>query len=259
MKVAAVSYLNTKPFIAGLETEFNDAEIEIILQNPSDCAKYLLEKKVDLALIPVGSLTDFEHMDVIDGFCIGADNKVDSVFVFSHQPLEECTELVLDSQSRTSNLLAVILLKKFRNLNKLTISENRQVQNSNQNETAFVMIGDKAILAKNSFNYALDLAESWRIETGLPFVFAIWACLPGTLNDFTSNRIKNAFSKGIESIPIVAEKWAGSIGLEKKELLEYYKKYISYELSENKKQALEYYLEFVSEITGKKTAELDFI
>ena len=44
---------------------------------------------------------------------------------------------------------------------------------------AGLLIGDPAMMAKTDGLYAYDLAEVWRAETGLPFVFAVWAVRQG--------------------------------------------------------------------------------
>ena len=52
MKISAVSYLNTKPFLHGLRKSA-DNDLEISVDIPSECARKVIEGEVDLGLIPV--------------------------------------------------------------------------------------------------------------------------------------------------------------------------------------------------------------
>ena len=50
-KIGAVSYLNTKPLVAGLETDASD--YQLIFDLPSRLADQLSQGELDVALIPV--------------------------------------------------------------------------------------------------------------------------------------------------------------------------------------------------------------
>ena len=50
-KIGAVSYLNTKPLVAGLETDASD--YQLIFDLPSRLADKLSQSELDVALIPV--------------------------------------------------------------------------------------------------------------------------------------------------------------------------------------------------------------
>ncbi len=43
-----------------------------------------------------------------------------------------------------------------------------------QEDTAGLIIGDRALQFREQFAYRYDLATAWREMTGLPFVFAVW-------------------------------------------------------------------------------------
>jgi chorismate dehydratase len=52
-----------------------------------------------------------------------------------------------------------------------------------------LLIGDKVVEAAHSgFSFEMDLGGAWRLHTGLPFVFAVWACRNGRGKDRTSPR-----------------------------------------------------------------------
>ena len=53
IRVGAVSYLNTKPFLFGLEQQPLRSNIQLSYQPPSIIAKDLLSGEIDLGLVPV--------------------------------------------------------------------------------------------------------------------------------------------------------------------------------------------------------------
>ena len=53
IRVSAISYLNSIPFVYGLENSPLLSEIELSLDIPSECAQKLFDNKVDLGLVPL--------------------------------------------------------------------------------------------------------------------------------------------------------------------------------------------------------------
>ena len=53
IRISAVSYLNTIPFIYGLKQSELIDNIDLRLDYPSVCADKLINNEVDLALVPV--------------------------------------------------------------------------------------------------------------------------------------------------------------------------------------------------------------
>src|ERR1043165_5988838 len=109
IRVSAVNYLNSKPFIFGLQNSDIINEIDLQLDIPSVCADKLEENKVDIGLVPVAILPELEEHHIISDYCIGADGEVSSVLLLSDVPLDEIKSIHLDYQSRTSVMLAQVL------------------------------------------------------------------------------------------------------------------------------------------------------
>ncbi|MGY8989787.1 MAG: MqnA/MqnD/SBP family protein, partial [Flavobacteriales bacterium] len=82
-KVSAVSYLNTIPFIYGVNNSKISNQIELLLDFPSECARKLSENEVDIALVPVVILNKNPKFKIVSDFCIGANGKVDTVCLYS--------------------------------------------------------------------------------------------------------------------------------------------------------------------------------
>ena len=113
IKISAVAYTNTKPFIYGIEySEIRNA-IDLSLDIPSDCAAKLISGEVDMGLIPVAAIPYVPDANIIGNYCIGSVGAVNSVFLFSDVAVKEIKTVRLDSHSRTSNNLAKVLLKFY--------------------------------------------------------------------------------------------------------------------------------------------------
>ena len=174
IKISAVSYTNTKPFIYGLQHSGIMAEIDLSLDNPTDCAQKLIDGIVDIGLIPVAATGSLPKWDIVSDYCIGALGAVNSVFIFSNCPINEVEILQLDPQSRSSNNLAKVLLKNFWKTSPALLTNTDDYALSISPYTAFVQIGDRTFGKKEKYLYVYDLSEEWQKFTGLPFVFAAW-------------------------------------------------------------------------------------
>ncbi len=124
IKISAVSYTNTKPFIYGLQHTGILKKIELSLDNPTDCAQKLIDDVVDIGLIPVAAALNLGYWEIVSGYCIGAVGAVNSVFIFSNCDIKDVKTLQLDPQSRSSNNLAKVLLKNYWKADHLMIVES---------------------------------------------------------------------------------------------------------------------------------------
>ena len=237
-KLVAVEYLNTLPYIYGLQQHPSLLDLEIILAPPAECARLLkTDSDLDLALIPVGSFSDFDELYVLDGFGIACDGPVDSVCVYSNKNWDQVYQISLDPSSRTSNLLLQLLLDQQLFPNPI------QVVLSSSDYDAKLVIGDEALKNNSIFSYRKDLGEEWKKYTGFPFVFACWASQK-KLNQELITELKQLFQKGINSLTqMIYEKNLSPIQAN------YLQTNIHYGLDEHKKQGLSRFLKLVQNQT----------
>lgn len=233
IRVSAVSYTNTKPFVYGLQHSGILEKIDLSLDVPSDCAQKLIDNQADIGLVPVVALLDIPGYKIISDYCIGANGAVNSVFIFSNKPINEVKTIRLDLQSRTSNALAKVLLKNYWNINPETISDN--------NADAFVEIGDRTFGKKDKYPFVYDLAEEWKNFTGLQFAFAVWASNKAISPEFIT-AFNSALRLGIENIPQVISELPqrNDFNLE-----DYLTNKLDYSFTDSKIQSLELFLNYV--------------
>ncbi|TAF45630.1 MAG: radical SAM protein [Sphingobacteriales bacterium] len=227
IKISAVSYTNTLPFIYGLTHSGINNDIQLSLDVPAICAQKLKDNQVDIGLIPVAAITDLPQAQLISDYCIGANGAVNSVFIFSNCPISEVKFLQLDAQSKTSNQLALVLMKYYWHIEPQLIVNADNYAQSAQANTAFVQIGDRTFGQQNKFAYAYDLAAEWKNYTGLPFVFAVWV---------SNKKLDNKFIETLNA--------AFKLGLDNRnEVLKELKKISNFELKDYLYNKIEYHLD----------------
>jgi chorismate dehydratase len=245
LQAVAVSYLNTKPLLYGIFQTGLDAEMDINLHVPSICAQQLLSGAAQIGLVPVGALPSLPNAQIISDYCIGAEGAVRTVCIYSQVPIHEITHLHLDFHSRTSVLLAQVLLKEYWQLRPVIIAADPSKPPIIEGTTAAVLIGDKTFGLESQYPYIYDLAEIWHQHTNLPFVFAVWVSMQPLSANFLT-RFNHALATGISHIPQLCQLIPTPNAAYTLE--EYYTKYISYYYDDAKKTALNLFLEKIKKL-----------
>src|SRR5689334_19566123 len=93
IRVAAVSYLNTKPLLYGIKRHKIINDITLVEDFPSKIAQMLIDDQVDVGLIPVAATLKLKEWNIVSDYCIGSDGAVASVCIFSEQPLEHIEKI----------------------------------------------------------------------------------------------------------------------------------------------------------------------
>jgi len=242
IRISAVSYTNTKPFIYGLQHSGMPAKIELSLDNPTDCAQKLIEDVVDIGLIPVAAILSLPVWEIVSAYCIGSVGAVNSVFIFSNCDIREAKVLQLDPQSRSSNNLAKVLVKNFWKSHHLTIIEQApDYSQSTDPHTAFVQIGDRTFGKKEKYPFVYDLGAEWKNFTGLPFVFAAWVANKPIPHEFMAE-FNAALKYGLEHRPELLKELPV---LPNFDLEDYLMHKLDFELTEDKKKALYLFLDYI--------------
>ena len=238
IRVGAVSYLNTKPFILGLEQSPVWSELILSQDFPAAIAQQLRENQLDIGLLPVAAIALLKESYLVADFCIGSEGPVASVAIFSDVPLEEVSTIWLDYQSKTSVALAQILMREYWQLQPQWKPGDADFMNRIGGTEAAVVIGDRALelIPKHKFMY--DLGAAWTEHTGLPFVFAAWVAnkeLPPTfLTAFNA-----ALKWGVEHIDhLIAQLPPAGY-----DIATYFQKNIRYELTDASKAGMELFLQ----------------
>lgn len=244
LKISAVSYLNTIPFIHGLKQSELIKTIDLQLDYPSICADKLINGTVDLALVPVAVIPKLKEAYIISDYCIGANGAVDTVCLYSDVPIEEIESIALDYQSRTSVALLKILLNEYWQLNPEFKKGNVGFEENIKGNYAALVIGDRAFALNTKHAYIYDLSAIWKKMTGLPFVFAAWVANTKLPKDFIVS-FNKALEKGLSNID-KALALEGDSYPNCKNPEDYLNNKISYNLDVEKQKGMELFLRKIS-------------
>ena len=178
--VAAVSFLNARPLIDGLE---NEPAISLLTDVPSHLLETLVSRRSQVALCPV---IDFQTADtdlcIVPVGAIGSNGPTHTVRVFSRVPIRKIDRVHIDGDSHTSVALLEIVLEALNGRRpELTTLETATLEGTEPPETV-LLIGDKVVRDEPTvglYPFQLDLGEAWKSLSGLPFVFATWLARTG--------------------------------------------------------------------------------
>jgi len=244
LKMSAVSYLNTIPFIHGLKQSELIKTIDLQLDYPSICADKLISGAVDLALVPVAVIPKLKQSYIFSDYCIGANGAVDTVCLYSDVPIDEIESIGLDYQSRTSVALLKVLLKEYWQLNPELKKADVGFEDNIKGKHAALVIGDRAFALNAKHKFIYDLSAIWKEMTNLPFVFAAWVSNNELPQDFI-NAFNKALKKGLSNIDKALALEVGSYpNCENPE--DYLNNKISYNLDKEKQKGMELFLRKIS-------------
>ena len=249
IKLSAVAYHNTRPFLYGLRRSVLADQLEIQLDIPSEGARKLRTGQVSLALVPVGVLHSVPQARIIADWGIGCDGPVRTVCLYAEKPLEELQQIWMDYHSVTSVRLLTLLLRDYWKLNPELVPAAPGFREKIGGTTGGLVIGDRAMGLEHKFPYVYDLGQAWKAWTGLPFVFAVWASTK-TLDPKFAQLFQQALADGVAHLPEVAalteaqnlDAASRSLGFD---LLEYFQHNISYNLDAAKREGLTRFLKLI--------------
>jgi cyclic dehypoxanthinyl futalosine synthase len=241
LRVAAVGYLNARPLCEGLDREPASGRVRLDCASPSEVARRIAEDEADVALMPVAAAATIGDLRIVRGCAIGARGPVRSVVIVAERPIDALDQLAVDLSSRTSILLARLVLRA-RNHGR----EPRLLGESPRDAIAGVsgtrgalVIGDPALDIEGRFPHMLDLGLAWWELTGLPIVFAAWCGREGALSAEDERLLERAKQSGLARRDAIADEHAARTGLSRASLRAYLRDAVRYELGDEERRGLE--------------------
>lgn len=250
LRVGAVSYLNTAPLVRSLP-ELAPG-VKLSFDHPSWLADELAEGRLDVALAPSIELARHPEWSIVSTACIGCRGPVLSVKSLFRKPPAEIESLALDEGSRTSVALAQILLYDAYGVRPRLEVLPLGATPSDADADAVLVIGDRAIApTPPEFCEAWDLGERWRRETGLPFVFAVWAARPGVELGELEPALDAARDRGVAELEAIATERSAAMGLPRPVVLKYLREHLNFYFDAGERRGLGLFL--------RRAAELELI
>jgi len=247
VRVSAVSFLNARPLVHGLERHRDLFTVEFDL--PSACAARLHAGAVDLGLIPA---IEYLHDDyrLVPDMAIGSDGPTLSVAVFTTTPIDRVRRMALDTSSRTSAALTRILCARLWGIAPAFVPAAPDLETMLATADASLVIGDPALAidASRAGVEKIDLGAAWRTLTGLPFVYAAWAGRPGGLAAPHLAALGAARDAGLAARDAIAADAAGGDPVRAAVLAAYLRDNLSYTFGDREQAGLERFFELALEV-----------
>jgi predicted solute-binding protein len=205
VRLGAVSYLNVRPLVYGLDA--HPDEVVLRFDVPSVCADLLEAGAIDLGMVPSVAHVDRPGDAVVPGVCIGSEGPVASVALFSRVPVRDIRRLALDTSSRTSVALIRILCARRFGIAPAFVPQPPDLPAMLAEADAGLLIGDPALFVDPAACGAskIDLGAEWTAMTGLPFVWAFWAGRPDAADAVTVRLLGEAAETGMAHSDEVAD------------------------------------------------------
>jgi chorismate dehydratase len=249
LRLGAVSYLNTRPLVYGLEAI--PEQFDLRFDVPAKCADLLHEGRVDLGLIPaIEYLRGAEDYWIVPDVAIASEGDVASVAVFAKKPIEQVTSIALDLSSRTSVALTRILCAKRWGIAPVFTPAEPDLAAMLVRADAALVIGDRAMAidAEALGLHKIDLGGEWQALTGLPFVYAMWTGRSGVASSAQCLALQAARERGEANLArIAAQVGEGDAGRAAR-VLQYLRDNLKYRLGEREAAGLRRFHELGVEV-----------
>lgn len=163
LRISAVSYLNTLPFVNGIKNSGILKNYDLQLDIPSICARKFINKEVDVALVPVAALKNIKSYKLLNKYCIGSKGKVRTVILLSQVPLQSINTVHLDYHSLTSVNLVKVLARMHWKISPEWVNLDEITEANMTKLESLVAIGDKTFSLKTNSNLCLIWLQNGRI------------------------------------------------------------------------------------------------
>lgn len=247
VRLGAVSYLNTRPLVYGLEARPDLFSVRFDV--PAVCAELLHAGGVDLGLIPAIEYVRGDYRIVPD-IAIGANGTIASVAIFSRVAPREIRTLALDVSSRTSVALTKILCARHWGVEPAFVPAEPDLDAMLSRADAALVIGDPALAidADAKGLRKIDLGDEWRAFTGLPFVFAVWAGRPEAARAEHVAELQAARARGEAAIDVIAADVGGGDAARAARAATYLRDNLKYGLGDAERAGLARFHQLAAEI-----------
>lgn len=246
LQIGAVSYLNSRPLIEGLEDLLPCANL--VLDYPSRLADSLSAGRLDVALIPSIEYFRRPGYEVVSDACVAARGEVLSVKLYCRVHPGDIRRLALDEGSRTSAALTKVILAERYGV--IPQTEPLKMESTTRDSTAdaVLLIGDRAMHdPAESFVEVMDLGKVWYDWTGLPFVFAMWVARQEADTDGIDDVLSYARDLGLERIAEIAAEEAPRLGLTQTVAYNYLTKNLHYHMTSAERSGLKLFCELAAQ------------
>jgi len=246
-RLAVISYLNTVPLIWGLENGPRRHPFRLEYCLPAEGADRLQSGQADVGLLPIIEMAR-QSLAFSAGVGIACDGPVRSILLISKVPASEIRTLAVDRGSRTSVMLArVILSRKFDAHPAIHVADPI-LDDMLAGSDAALVIGDPALhLNPADLPFlTLDLGQEWKELTGLPMVFAVWCGHRQFITPANTQHFLDSLAYGERHISTIVAGQSAQRRLPPDLIHAYLTRHIRFRLGENEYKGMNTYLDYAA-------------
>ena len=247
IRIASTSYLNALPISWGFLHGPAAPLYDISFHPPAVCAELLEAGKVAIALIPSIEFQSIPGLRILPGTAIGSIGRVGSVRLISKVPFESISSVAVDADSRTAVALLHILLRRRGVKNPKFTSMKVNLEGMLREHDAALIIGDSALRVRPGARVSFDLALEWKRETGLPFVFALWAARREIFSGLDIDSFLLSCRSGLGEIDRIARENRPGTDMDRSGIAAYLRDNIHYDLGGRELEGLRMFYRMAGE------------
>lgn len=239
-RLGVVSFLNSRPLIAGLE---HNPDVRLCYEVPSRLSDGLAAGVYDAALIPVIDLLRRDcDLRIVSDACIACRGETLTVRVFSTVPPEQVRRIHIDSDSHSSMALVQLLWPELYRQPVEFVRADAATDLADRESV--LLIGDKVVgVDPRRYRYQVDLGGAWKTWTGLPFVFAVWAAPRGGSSAALHRLLGGARDVGVRRTAQIAVEFGPALGWPVPLAQDYLQRYICYHLTDQHAEGMMRFLD----------------
>jgi chorismate dehydratase len=225
------------PLIEGLDGQDG---IEIARMPPSETLGRLVDGYVQAALLPSIDLQSGQDLIVLPASCMSSAGRTLSVRIFSRVKTDQIQTLWVDMEARSCVALAKVLWGVTYRRQLRIIPFEPALQDPPEDAEAALLVGDKVVARPPiGFDWQIDLGAMWFENTGLPFVFSVWATLEEWVCAHLYDRLRDTLAKSAANLEQIARDNAGVHGWPSDLAVEYLTKHLQYDFKDEQREGID--------------------
>ena len=239
--------MNTVPLVWGFLHGEQKGLFDLRFRLPAECADLVVGGGADVGIIPSYELLGRDYA-VVPEIGIACRGAVRSILLISKRRLDGVRRLAADTSSRTSVMLARIILARRYGTEPEVLRHQPDLPAMLKEADAALVIGDPALrLNPETLPFHVcDLGQEWYGMTGLPMVFAVWAGPRECITEAVGKAFRQSCAFGLHNLEQIVCREAMARKLPVDLVHRYLSSHIVFELGRAERQGMDLFLRYAS-------------
>lgn len=236
------------PLVWGLLHGPQRNRFDVSFSVPAECANRLASRAADIGIVPSIEAAR-QQLKIIPGTGIACRGPVRSILLVTKVRPERIGVLATDSSSRSSVMLARIVLARRYGVQPRFVSMAPNLTAMLEAADAALIIGDPALqIDPDRLPFAtLDLGAEWCELTGLPMVFAVWARRKEIAAAGLAEAFLGSCAFGLENLEEIVRREAPARNMTEELARDYLTRNIAFDLGEKEYDGMRLFLQYAHE------------